>query len=104
MFTHDQQFRLNQNGPRLRAPASGLLGKILMTLASAAVLAVAFMLSLLILATIAAIALVVGGYLWWRTRELRGRIREQPPGGRVIDGEVIRDSAKSNPRRTSSTH
>ena len=104
MLTNDQRFRLGGNGPRFRAPAAGLLGKILTTVASAAALVVAFMLSLLIFATIAAIALVVGGYLWWRTRELRRRMREQPPGGRVIDGEVIRDSARSDPERTSSTH
>jgi len=99
MLMHDEQFRLSQNGPRLRAPASGLLGKILTAVASAAALVVAFMLSLLIFATIAAIALVVGGYLWWRTRELRRRMREQPPGGRVIDGEVIQDSATPNPNQ-----
>ena len=104
MLTHDEQFRLSRNGPRLPAPASGLLGKILTAVASAAVLVVAFMLSLMIFATIAAIALVVGGYLWWTTRELRRRMREQPPGGRVIDGEVIRDSAKPDPGRTPSTH
>ncbi len=100
MLTSNNQFRISRNGPRLRTPASGLLGKILTAVASAAVLVVAFMLSLLIFATVAAIALVVGGYLWWRTRELRRRMREQPPGGRVIEGEVIRDQLKPDPART----
>ena len=104
MLTNGRQFRLGGNNPRFRAPASGFLGRILATVASFAVLVAAFMLSLLIFATIAAIALVVGGYLWWRTRELRRRMRKQPPGGRVIDGEVIRDSAKPDPGRTPSTH
>ena len=90
MLTKDGRFRIGRNGPHFRAPASGLIGKILTSVASAAVLAVAFMLSLLILAVVAAIALLAGGYLWWRTRALRRRMRERPPGGRVIDGEVIR--------------
>jgi hypothetical protein len=91
MLTNDEQFRLSGNGPRFRAPATGLLGKILTAVASAAVLVVAFMLSLLIFATVAAIALLIGGYLWWKTRALRRQMHERSPGGRVIDGEVLRD-------------
>ena len=95
MLTKDEQFKRIGNRPRVRAPASGFLGKILTVVASAAVLAVAFMLSLLILAVVAAIALLAGGYLWWRTRALRRRMRERPPGGRVIDGEVLREVEQS---------
>jgi UPF0716 family protein affecting phage T7 exclusion len=91
MITNDEQFRITGNGARLRAPRSGLLGKILTTVASAAVLIAGFMLSLLILATVAAIALLAGGYLWWKMRALRQQMREQPPGGHIIDGEVVRD-------------
>ena len=91
MPTNDEQFRLTGNGVRFRAPASGLLGKILTAVASAAVLVAAFMLSLLIFAAVAAMALLVGGYLWWKTRALRRRMRERPAGGRIIDGEVVRD-------------
>jgi ABC-type bacteriocin/lantibiotic exporter with double-glycine peptidase domain len=91
MPTNDEQFRHIGNGPRFRAPASGLLGKILTTVASAAVLVVAFMLSLVVFVTVAAIALLVGGYLWWKTRAVRRQMRERQPGGRVIDGEVMRD-------------
>ena len=91
MVTKDEQFRLIGNAPRFHAPASGLLGKILTTVASAAVLVAAFMLSLLIFAAVAAIALLGGGYLWWKTRALRRHMRERPAGGRIIDGEVVRD-------------
>jgi len=91
MLTNDDQFRLPGNDPRIRAPASGILGKFLTAVASGAVLVVAFMLSLLIFAAVAAIALLVGGFLWWKTRALRRQMRERPPGGRVIDGEVMRD-------------
>jgi Flp pilus assembly protein TadB len=91
MLTNDEQFRLPGNDPRFRAPRSGLLGKILTTVASAAVLVVVFMLSLLVFAAVIAIALLAGGFLWWKTRALRRQMRERPPGGRVINGEVIRD-------------
>ena len=91
MLTNNEQFRLTGNGQRVRAPASGFLGKILTTVASAAVLVLAFMLSLLIFAALVAIALLAGGYLWWKTRALRRQMRHRTPRGRVIDGEVIRD-------------
>ena len=91
MPANDDQSRLPGNGPRFRAPGPGFLSKILTTVASVAVLVMAFMLSLLVFAFVAAIGLMLGGYLWWKTRELRKQMRERPPGGRVIDGEVIRD-------------
>ena len=91
MLTNNEQFRLTGNGQRVRAPASGFLGKILTTVASAAVLVMAFMASLLIFVAVAAIGLTFGGDLWWKTRALRRQPRERSPGGRVIDGEVIRD-------------
>ena len=64
----------------------------------------AFMLSLLIFAAVVAIALLAGGYLWWKTRELRKKMRDRPQGGRIIDGEVIRDSATPNPAQPPSLH
>jgi hypothetical protein len=64
---------------------------------SIAVLVAAFALSLVIFAALAAIALIAGGYVWWRTRALRRQMRERPPGGRVIDGEVMRDSSTTDP-------
>ena len=90
MITNGGQFRLGGNGQRLRAPAPGLLGRLLTAVASAAVLVVAFMFSLVIFAVFATVALAGGLYLWWKTRALRRQLRERPPGGRVIEGEVIR--------------
>lgn len=97
MLTNDGQPKLTGNGPRFRAPASGFLDRILTTAASVAVLVAAFMLSLVIFAAVAAIALIAGAYLWWKTRELRRQMREQSRGGRIIDGEVILDSATPDP-------
>ncbi len=55
-------------------------------------LVLAFMFSLVIFAALAVIALLAGSYLWWKTRALRRQMRERPRGGRIIEGEVIRDS------------
>lgn len=79
----------------MRAP--GLLGKLLAFAIGAVFLIVAFMVSMVVFAIALAGALVIGGYLWWKTRELRRQMRERPPGGHVIEGEVIRDD--ESPRR-----
>ncbi|HMK14963.1 MAG TPA: hypothetical protein VK460_08130 [Burkholderiales bacterium] len=74
---------------RFSTNAPGLPDKIL-TFASAALLLVAaFMFSLLVFAILVTVGLLVWGYLWWQTRELRREMSEYPPGGRVIEGEAI---------------
>ena len=92
MLTNDE-LRLPGNGPHLRAQRPGLLGRILTTVAGIVVIVGAFAVSLVVFAAVAAATLVVGSYLWWKTRSLRRRMREQPPGGRIIEGEVIRDES-----------
>jgi len=99
MFTNEQRFRLGGNASRLPAPPSGFLGRILTGIATAAVLVVAFMFSILIFTAVAAIALVAGSYLWWKTRALRQHLREHPRGGRIIDGEVVREAAPQEMNR-----
>jgi hypothetical protein len=60
------------------------------------------MFSLLVFAVLLVAGLVVGGWWWWKTRHLRRELRErmaqmaqevqdEQAGGRVIEGEVIRD-------------
>lgn len=50
-----------------------------------ALLAAALVFASIILALAAAFAIVIGGWLWWRTRELRRRAREAAPV--VVEGE-----------------
>lgn len=69
----------------------GLLAKVAGAIVGVAVLVVAFMFSVVALAIVAVVVVFVAAYLWWKTRDLRRRLRENPPGGRVIDGDVIRD-------------
>ena len=69
--------------------------KGLVVLGGAVMLASAFVLSVVFLAIGLAVVVIVGGYLWWKTRELRrqmrARVQEQSPryDGDVIEGEVI---------------
>lgn len=49
------------------------------------------MVSLLIFAVVLTCGLLIGGYLWWKTRKLRRQMREREPGGRVTEGEMVRD-------------
>ena len=76
----------------------GFFTKLLTLLASVALLIVGLMFSVLFLAVVAAVGLVVWGYFWWKTRELRKVMREQQQGkpfgssatgsGHVVDGEA----------------
>jgi len=84
-----------------------LPGRILAFAAAAVLLAVSLMFSLLLFAVALVVGLLLWGWLWWKTRELRGQMRErqmggmddQPPGGRVIEGEVVREEADDGERR-----
>ena len=84
-----------------------LPGKILAFAAAAVLLAVSLMFSLLLFAVALVAGLLLWGWLWWKTRELRGQMRERqmggmddhPPGGRVIEGEVVREEADDGERR-----
>ncbi len=96
MHTNQIRFRLGGSGRQYQVQRPGLLRKLVAAVAGTLFLVGAFMLSLIVLAVVAAVALAGGIYLWWRTRELRRQLREharaRPAGGRVIDGEVVRDT------------
>lgn len=91
MQTTEERFRLTGKSAAYRVTAPGLLGKVLAFVTGAVLLVVGVMFSLLVLAVAATAALLILGYVWWNTRELRKQLRERPPGGHVIEGEVIRD-------------
>jgi len=89
--------RPTQIGARSRLYASVLLRKALAFAAGAVLLAAGLMFSLLVFAFVAAGALMLWGFLWWKTRELRRQLRAGPPGGRVIDGAAVRDTDTTSP-------
>ncbi len=96
---------LDPSGPRLghrgseTSPAKSLLSKALMVIGGTVALASAFLLSIAFLAIGLAIVLIGGGYLWWKTRDLRKQLRagmqQQAPApaqsksGRIIEGEAV---------------
>ncbi len=68
--------------------------KTFVILGGIVMLASAFVVSLVFVAIGLAVVLSFGGYLWWKTRELRSQLRarmeeQQQPAGDVIEGEVI---------------
>lgn len=91
MQDNDETYRLDDNSARYRVNASGFLGKVLTFVTGTVLLVVWLMFSLVVFALAATAVVLMLGYLWWQTREQRRQVRERPPRGRVIEGEVIRD-------------
>lgn len=91
MRSDQERPRLNVSDARFRTHSRSLLSNAIAFALSAVLLAVAFILSVLVFAVVVTGGLLVWGYLWWRTRGLRKQMRERPPEGRVIEGEVIRE-------------
>jgi hypothetical protein len=81
-------------GDNLRNPARppGLMSNLLTAAFGVLALAGVLVFSVLAFVAVTAVALVVGAYLWWNTGAQRRQMRERPPGGRIIQGEVIRDN------------
>jgi uncharacterized protein YneF (UPF0154 family) len=80
-----QQFSGTPDGPR------SLLQRIVTVTVAVAVFALALMFSVVLFAVVLTLGVVAWGYLWWKSRHLRRQMRENPPGGLVIEGEVIRE-------------
>lgn len=99
MRLDEDPWKPDGDAPLPRAQQPGLLGRLLTIAAGAVLMVAAFMFSLLVFAVALAGGLLVGGYLWWKTRELRRQMREQPPEGRVIEGEAIRDDGPGDEAR-----
>ena len=76
--------------------AESFLRKALGVILGAVLLAAALLFSVVVFAVLAVGGLLVLGYLWWKTRDLRRQLRQQvrepAPGGRVIEGEVVHET------------
>ncbi len=101
MHPDESRARIGHRGNAI-SRAKHLALKVLIVLCGAVVLASAFVLSVVFVAIALAAFVVVGGYLWWQTRELRRQIRarmqERPLDGEVIEGEVIEGEVISRER------
>ncbi len=100
MQENEEIHRVSGTGTHAQVSGSGLLGKVLTFVTGAALLVVGLMFSLLVFALAATAGGLILGFLWWKTRDLRKQMREPPHGGRVFEGEVIRDAHGPDPGRT----
>jgi len=93
----EERLRLAGGDASRRVHAPGFLGKVVTIAVGAVLLVAVFTFSLLVFAIVVTGGLLVLGYLWWKTRDLRKQIRQQMrerrPSERVIEGEVIREAS-----------
>lgn len=104
--------QFDDKGPKLdynrsgSSGAMGLVAKVLTVVGGAIVLVSALALSVLFFAVLIVIGAFIGGYLWWKTREIRKQIRTQFSSnqtgrgasfdGEIIEGEVIHSEIVEN--------
>ena len=87
----DPRYRLNDNRARSEGRLPRMLAGALAFVTAAALIVAGVTVSLFLVAVVVVLGILIFGYVWWKTREVRRQFRERPPGGRVIDGEVVRD-------------
>jgi FtsH-binding integral membrane protein len=94
MYLDEPRARIGYQGSAI-SRAKNLAVKGLIVLGGALMVASAFVLSLVFLAIGLGVVVIFGGYLWWKTRELRKQLRERMQaqshpwsGGHVIEGEA----------------
>jgi Flp pilus assembly protein TadB len=88
------------------APTS-LAGRLLGFAGAVIAAILAFMFSLAALAVVAVVGALLGGWLWWKTRAVRRQMQDamqaqaqqRPPGGYIIEGEVVREPETAVIRR-----
>jgi len=113
-MSFDERPRLGPGRRARTGSAPGLLSRIVGIALGTVVLAASLVVSVAVFAVLIVVAVIAGGYLWWRTRDLRRQVREQmqaaaegrvPPGrsgwpgdtgtgavdGQVIEGDFIRE-------------
>ncbi|QID17975.1 hypothetical protein G3580_10180 [Nitrogeniibacter mangrovi] len=86
-----EQMRFFNGFGRRRAQPMGPWQKIVAGIVGAGVFVLALMFSVVLFAAVVTIGLLVWGYVWWKTRAVRRQMRDNPPDGLVIEGEIIRE-------------
>ena len=91
------------------ATSAGLLRKLAALIMTAVLVGLVLMFSAVLLVIITVVGTIAGAYLWWKTRELRRRMRDLAPREAmreekmreddVIEGEVIRTSWKEQDQK-----
>jgi len=86
-----EQARFFSQFARRRTQPLSLWQKIVAAVVGGGIFVLALMFSVVLFAGVVTVGLVAWGYLWWKTRSLRRQMRDHPPEGLVIEGEVIRE-------------
>jgi membrane protein implicated in regulation of membrane protease activity len=84
--------RLGRGSHPVRSRLSRFLLRAAAIAVSTLVLIAALAVSIVLFAVILTIVAVLGAYVWWKTRALREQIRSATQGGRIIEGEVVREA------------
>jgi len=77
-----------RNLPHNSANLSSPLRKLVAVVATAAVIGMAVMFSVVLIAVILVVGSIALSYLWWKTRDLRKQMRTYPVRDVVMDGEI----------------
>lgn len=88
-----QQERLRQSGATMRSGPPSLLAKVLAVVIGAALLVVGFAVSLVMLAVVLGAGIAIGGFVWWKTRDLRKELREQVTRAQQMHEQPVRERA-----------
>jgi Flp pilus assembly protein TadB len=88
-----QQERLGQSDATTRRGPPSLLAKLLALVIGAALIVVGFAVSLVMLAVVLGAGIVIGGVVWWKTRDLRKRLREQAARAQNMHEQQVRERA-----------
>lgn len=83
--------------PHPSSPSTGPLAKLMALVAGSIVLVLGLMFSVVLLGVFIVLAVVAGGYFWWKTRHVRKAMQaameqaaqQGPDGGEVIEGEAV---------------
>jgi hypothetical protein len=111
MHDNDGQMKLGYRGG-VASRTKALVAKTLSIVLGGVVLVSAFVVSIALFAIALAVVLAFGGYVWWKTRDLRRQMREQihdsvgmqagrraDATGDVIEGVVVsRKETSDHPR------
>lgn len=100
MYTDRRRTHFFRQFGRQPAQPRSPLQKLLAVVVAGGVFALALMFSVVLFAVVLTVGTVAWGYLWWKSRAIRKQMRDNPPGGLVLEGEVIREvkpSRKDNP-------
>ncbi|BCG05354.1 hypothetical protein PPGU19_099220 (plasmid) [Paraburkholderia sp. PGU19] len=88
-----QQERLRQNGATMHPGPPSVLAKVLAVVIGAALLVVGFAVSLVMLAVVLGAGIAIGGFVWWKTRDLRKQLREQAMRAQEMHEQQVRERA-----------